>query len=84
MFELDPEQYAKYTEANPMDEYVVEAYNNSVNGKLKDLRTESNKYRRMQELSPKDKAEILKALTLEQNIIKRNLIDTFKAYGVDY
>jgi hypothetical protein len=84
MFELDPEQYVKYTEANPMDEYIVDAYNNSVNGKLKDLRTESNKYRRMQELSPKDKAEILKVLTLEQNIIKRNLIETFKAYGVDY
>jgi hypothetical protein len=84
MFETDPVQYAEYTAANPMDEYIVEAYNNSVNGKLKDLRAEANEYRRMQGLSQKDKAEILKVLTLEQNIVKRNMIDTFKAYGVEY
>jgi hypothetical protein len=84
MFETDPVQYAEYTAANPMDEYIVEAYNNSVNGKLKELRAEANEYRRMQGLSQKDKAEILKVLTLEQNVVKRNMIETFKAYGVEY
>jgi hypothetical protein len=84
MFELDPEQYVKYTSANPMDEYVVEAYNNAVNGKLKDLRAESNVIRKNQALTQKDKTELLKVLTLEQNIIKRNMIDTFKALEVDY
>jgi hypothetical protein len=84
MFELDPEQYVKYTSANPMDEYVVEAYNNAVNGKLKDLRAESNVIRKNQALTQKDKTELLKVLTLEQNIIKRNMIDTFKALEVEY
>jgi hypothetical protein len=84
MFESDPVQYAEYLAANPMDEFVVDAYNNAVNGKLKDLRAEANEYRRMQGLSQKDKSEILKVLTLEQNVVKRNMIDTFKAYGVEY
>ncbi len=84
MFEDNPVKRAEYMVANPMDEYIVEAYNNAVNGTLKDLRAQANEYRRMQGMSQKDKADILKVLTLEQNIVKRNMIDTFKAYGVEY
>ena len=82
MFKENPVQYAKYLEANPFAEILVEQYNSNINGKLKDIRTQLNEYRRMQGLKTKERKQIVDALTLEQNIIKRQVIEEFKAYGI--
>ena len=82
MFKEDPEQEAKYMAKHPFAEILVETYNKNINGELKSIRQELNEYRRMQGLSAKDRKQIIDALTLEQNIIKRGMIEDFKAYGV--
>jgi hypothetical protein len=82
MFESNPEQYAKYVEANPMDEYLVKMYNEGVNGRLKEYREEANAIRKMPDLSPKDRTDILKNIVQMQNFEKRHMIDAFEAYDI--
>lgn len=81
MFASNPAQYAEYLAANPFAEVLVEQYNENVNGRLKDIRTDLNEYRKMK-IPAKDRKDIINALTLEQNIIKRQMIEEFKAYGI--
>ena len=82
MFESNPEQYAKYVEANPMDEYLVKMYNEGVNGRLKEYREEANMIRKMPELSPKDRNDALKNIVQMQNFEKRHMIDAFEAFDI--
>jgi len=49
---------------------------------LQKSREMSNIIRRMPDMSEKDKKEILRNLTLTQNMLKRGMIDTFKAYDL--
>ena len=79
---LEPERYARYTSHRPFDEMIVELYNKDT-AKLNKLGETMNKIRLEKGLSPKEKQEILKVYTLEQNIIKRSLIEQYKAYGVE-
>jgi hypothetical protein len=81
MFKEDPVQYAKYVSNNPFAEILVEQYNQNINGSLKGLREELNTYRKMK-LPQKDRKQIIDALTLQSNIIKRQMIEEFKAYGI--
>jgi hypothetical protein len=80
MFKNDPERYAEYVLANPMDQGLVDMYNKGVNGDLKKARELANKYRAMPGLSPKERKELLDNIKEQQNLIKRNLISSFKAY----
>ena len=82
MFESNPEQYAKYVEANPMDEYLVKMYNEGVNGRLKQYREEANAVRKMPDLSPKDRTDALKNIVQMQNFEKRHMIDAFEAFDI--
>jgi hypothetical protein len=82
MFESNPEQYQKYVEANPMDEYLVKMYNEGVNGRLKEYREEANMIRKMPELSPKDRNDALKNIVQMQNFEKRHMIDAFEAFDI--
>jgi hypothetical protein len=82
MFESNPEQYAKYVEANPMDEYLVKMYNEGVNGRLKEYREEANAIRKMPDLSPKDRSDALKNIVQMQNFEKRHMIDAFDAFDI--
>ena len=82
MFESNPEQYAKYVEANPMDEYLVKMYNEGVNGRLKEYREEANMVRKMPDLSPKDRNDALKNIVQMQNFEKRHMIDAFEAFDI--
>lgn len=81
MFKEDPVQYAKFTSKNPFAEVLVEQYNQNINGSLKGLREELNTYRKMK-LPQKERKAIVDALTLQSNIIKRGMIEEFKAYGI--
>ena len=82
MFESNPEQFAKYVEANPMDEYLVKMYNEGVNGRLKEYREEANAVRKMPDLSPKDRNDALKNIVQMQNFEKRHMIDAFEAFDI--
>jgi hypothetical protein len=81
MFKQDPAEYAKFVSNNPYAEVLVEQYNRNINGELKQLREELNTYRKMK-LPQKDRKQIIDALTLQSNIIKRGMIEEFKAYDI--
>ena len=82
MFKGDPEAMMRYYEKFPMDEAIVKQFNTMVNGELKRLRTEAKNFRLMEGLSPKERESIVKMITLQQNLIKHNIIETFKAYDI--
>jgi hypothetical protein len=65
-----------------LDTAIVEIYNKQVGGALQKSREMSNIIRRMPDMSEKDKMPILRNLTLTQNMLKRGMIDTFKAYDL--
>jgi hypothetical protein len=77
----NPLEYARYISKHPMDEYLVKLYDKGIGGDLKNMRKEANDIRRMPGLSAKDRAAILDGITLMENIEKRGLIESFKAYG---
>jgi hypothetical protein len=79
---LEPERYVKYTEANPFDELLVESYDKDV-VELNQIRKEVNEIRLNKNLTPKEKQEFIKLYNFQQNIIKRNLIEQYKAYGIE-
>ena len=81
MFKEDPLQYARYINNNPFAEVLVEQYNSNINGNLKQIRADLNTFRKMK-LPQKERKEIIDALTLQSNIIKRGMIEEFKAYGI--
>jgi hypothetical protein len=83
MEEFRPEQYAKYVEQNPMHPFIVESYNLKVNQTLRDLRKEANTYRRMPGLTPKERTDIVKNYVNMQNLIKRDILNTLEAYGLE-
>jgi hypothetical protein len=80
--ELKPERYVKYMEANPFDELLVESYNKDV-AELNQIRKDTKEIRLNDSMTPKEKQEIIKLFNSQQNIIKRNLIEQYKAYGVE-
>jgi len=82
MFETDPVQSARYLATHPMDAILVDTYNKQVNGQLKELRSVAKQYRQMQNIEPKTRDAMIKIITFQENLIKRNMIEQFKAYGV--
>jgi hypothetical protein len=83
MEEYQPEQYVKYVEKNPMHPFIVESYNVKVNQVLRDLRKDANVYRRMPGLTPKERTDIVKNYVSMQNLIKRDILNTLEAYGLE-
>jgi hypothetical protein len=62
--------YATYMSNNPTDQMAVDFYNETVNGELRDLRTEANRIRRDPNMSSKDRRNRIQLLTKQQNQIK--------------
>jgi hypothetical protein len=81
MTKNDPDTYYRILEKDPLAETVVRIYNQS-SAKLNQLRQEANSVRRSQDYTPKEKTELLKANAVEQNIIKYQIVENFKAYGI--
>jgi hypothetical protein len=61
---------------------LVDSYNNK-KADLDALRQEANKIREMQGLPMKDRQELLRINIFQQNMLKRRLLDQFKAYDPD-
>jgi hypothetical protein len=82
MFKSDPIRYAEYVAANPLDEAIVNIYNQSVGAGLNKLREQSNMYRKMPDLSPKERKELVDLIKAQENLYKRHLINVFEAYDI--
>ena len=78
----DPAQYSLYVAKNPLYPSVVEAYQ-SKQGELNKLRQKATEIRTMKYLSPKDRDQILKTITLEQNMLKYKMVEEFKVLGIE-
>ena len=61
----------------------MESYNVKVNQVLRDLRKEANVYRRMPGLTPKERTDIVKNYVSMQNLVKRDILNTLEAYGLE-
>ena len=78
----DPEQYAKYLAKNPLDKMLATMYNGDVNGHLKDLRAQANKWRTLPGLDIKTRTALVKNAVLQENLEKARLVSMYKALGV--
>jgi hypothetical protein len=76
MYKTNPVKYAEYISEHPLDPMIVKMYNQQVNGRLNDLREQANKFRRMPDLSPKERKAILDPLKDMQNLVKRQITNT--------
>lgn len=79
----NPEQYFAYLESHPLDEMLVEMYNADVGGELKALRSEAKEIRRDPNLDVRTKTEMLNTVKLQQDLIKMQLVDLYKSFGVE-
>jgi hypothetical protein len=78
-----PAEYVEYISKNPLDQMLTKMYDHDVNGRLKKLREQANKWRVMEGLDPRTRTALVKNIVLQQNFEKRRLIDLYKAYGVN-
>lgn len=78
----DPVQHALYVAKNPLYPSVVEVYQ-SKQGELNALRQKATEIRTMKYISPKNRDQILKTITLEQNMLKYQMVQEFKVLGIE-
>ena len=76
-----PEAYYKFISDNPTAELAVGVYYAQL-GSLNRIRKEANDIRIMP-VSPKDRQEMLRANIMRQNMLKHQMIEVFKAYGIE-
>jgi hypothetical protein len=81
MFKANPEQYIKYVTDNPFDVSLVKLYDKSI-GDINKLRSEDKKIR-LASYTPAERKPLLDANRKYQNLLKHNMIEMFKAYGVE-
>jgi len=77
-----PELHAEYIGKHPLDPKIVDIYQKR-QGELNALRQKATEYRNMRYLSPKDRDELVKITTMQQNMLKHMMVEDFKAYGLD-
>ena len=78
--EVNPAKAAQYDAKNPLSRGLIDAYK-ARQGELNKLRAEANQIRNMPGISPKSRDEMLKIVTMQQNILKHEMVMDFKAYG---
>jgi hypothetical protein len=83
MFDTNPSMAGNYDAKHPMDRMIVDFYNERVNNELKDLRSQAKQIRLEQGFTPKERNDILKVITYQQNLVKYQMMSMFKAYGVE-
>ena len=70
--DTNPEKYLEYLMANPIALTIEERYNSLIGGDLKEVTSAIKQVKAMQELTPKEKSELLKLLKEQQNALKRS------------
>jgi hypothetical protein len=79
MFEVgNPDKYLDIIADNPMAEVVVDTFNKQVASQLKPLQTEAKAIRIDPNLSPKDRADMLKENKMLQNMTKKNITENIQ------
>jgi hypothetical protein len=78
----DPVQHALYVAKNPLYPSIVDVYR-SKQGELNELRQKATEIRTMKYISPKNRDQILKTITLEQNMLKYQMVQEFKILGIE-
>jgi hypothetical protein len=78
----DPARLAQYEAKNPLHGMLVDAYR-SRQGELNRLRAEAREIRTMPGLSPKTRDELLRISTMQQNVLKYQMVQDFKALGME-
>ena len=73
-----PEMLSRYMESNPTDYYMVQYYNQQVNGSLKQLRTVAGQIRSSPDLPIRDRKLQIEQINQMQNVVKRQLLDSFE------
>jgi hypothetical protein len=74
-----PEMFRKYMEDHSEDYQLVQYYNNANNGALRNFRAIANQYRADPNLSIKERKEKVDDMVKLQNMVKRNILDTYQA-----
>ena len=69
--------------AHPLNKMIVDMYNKQTQGELKKLRSDAKAIRLDRSIPAETKRDLVKMYTLQENLVKRNMIETFKAYGVE-
>ena len=73
-----PEMLSRYMESNPTDYYMVQYYNQQVNGSLKKLRTVAGQIRSSPDLPIRDRKLQTEQINQMENVVKRQLLDSFE------
>ena len=82
MLKNSPEEYATYVSNHPLDQMIVDIYNQQANGMLKDLQAQANQIRSYSFFTPKDKKDLLEPIMSLENFTKRGIIDMFDAFDI--
>jgi hypothetical protein len=78
--ERAPDKAAEFDAENPLARGLVDAYKER-QGELSKLRTDANEIRRDRNLSEKDRRALVRISIMEQNLLKHEMVQDFKAYG---
>jgi hypothetical protein len=81
--ELDIEKQVEYDAKYPFRASLVDYYYHTVGAKLDPLRAEANQIRADRSYLPADREVLLRMNKLEQNLIKNEMLENFKAYEPD-
>ena len=81
-FKLDPVKYAEYTTKYPMEEAAVDTYNKMLNQQLNPLRAEAKAIRLNQDFTPVTRKLLLQTNKYQADLVKRQMIEIFKAYDI--
>ena len=74
-----PEQFEQYMNENPTDYYLVQFYNQQINGSLKTLRTQANQIRVNKDMNIRERKERLDEIVKMENLVKRQLLNNFES-----
>jgi hypothetical protein len=77
----DPSGAIEYQQKHPFDTALVEMYNRR-QGELNKLRQKATEIRTNRNINPSQKEAMIKIAVFEQNIIKHEMVQDFKAYGM--
>ena len=77
----DPMAAIRYDMKHPFDRMLVYSYNQQLNSQLNPLREQAKKIRLM-DLPPNTRDSMLKIVNFQQNLVKRNMIEQYKTYGL--
>lgn len=75
-----PEQVLRFYRSNPNADILVDIYNKGVNGELRKLQSERKQIMLDRTLTPKQRDRYVEDIRIQENYIKKLLVEDFEAY----